>query len=361
MHTQLSNLRRSALARGAALLAASLVWLAPSPARASVVVVDPTHLNGWSIQNFDDNTSSNTTSPTTSGTNATFAVPPATPPLGTGSLRQHVGTDGNDGTRMKTDAFDGMLLSAITSLSYSTYITNYIDGQASYMVLAIDLDNNGTADDFMFFEPVYQTGTYSGDAVQAQNGGNVNLNMWQIWDAKVGGWWLDSDNYGGPPLHTLANYITAHPGARLAFDTAGLRVNAGFGAGAWDNYNGFLDNVTVNSTTYDFENGDKVSANTSGLCISGVHPCVNVPVNFDRSDATPARGLSVTFQLSANLQLCSTPAASIHQGSWLNAYSTTYQVIDNGGGSYTVDQAILGLPCGITTGGQAFTIDVKRV
>ncbi len=105
---------------------------------------------------------------------------------------------------------------------------------------------------------------------------------------------------------------------------------------------------------------DNVSPVTSGLCISNANPCVNVPVNFNRADATGARGLSVTFQLSANLKLCSTPAASIHQGTWLNGYNTTYQVVDNGGGSYTVDQAILGLPCGQTAGGQAFTIDVKK-
>jgi hypothetical protein len=95
---------------------------------------------------------------------------------------------------------------------------------------------------------------------------------------------------------------------------------------------------------------------TAGLCISTAHPCVTVPVVFTRADATPARGVSVTFQLGGGLTLCSTPALSILQGTWLAGYGTNYQVVDNGSGSYTVDQAIMGLPCGVTTGGQLFTL-----
>jgi hypothetical protein len=72
----------------------------------------------------------------------------------------------------------------------------------------------------------------------------------------------------------------------------------------------------------------------------------------------------VTFQLSTNLELCGTPAASIIQGSWLGAWTNkTFQVVSNGGGSYTVDQAILGespTACGVTTGGTLFTVMIKK-
>jgi hypothetical protein len=95
---------------------------------------------------------------------------------------------------------------------------------------------------------------------------------------------------------------------------------------------------------------------TAGLCISTAHPCVTVPVVFTRADATPARGVSVTFQLGGGLTLCGTPALSILKGTWLDGYDVQYLVVDNGGGSYTVDQAINGLPCGATTGGQLFTL-----
>ena len=106
--------------------------------------------------------------------------------------------------------------------------------------------------------------------------------------------------------------------------------------------------------------GSMVMANTAGLCLSPGHGCVSVPVVYTRDESAPARGLSVTVQIeTGKLALCGTPAASIHAGSWLSGYvNTTFQVVDNGGGSYTVDQALLGAPCGVTTGGQLFLIDL---
>src|SRR5262249_39805207 len=35
--------------------------------------------------------------------------------------------------------------------------------------------------------------------------------------------------------------------------------------------------------------------------------------------------------------------------------------VDNGGGSYTVDMTLIGPPCGITTGGRLFTVDLESV
>ncbi len=105
---------------------------------------------------------------------------------------------------------------------------------------------------------------------------------------------------------------------------------------------------------------NNVAASTAGLCISNATPCVAIPVLFNRVDTVPARAASVTFTLSSNLELCSTPGASILPGTWLSAYGSTFQVVDNGGGSYTVDQSILGLPCGVATGGQLFTVAVKK-
>jgi hypothetical protein len=107
--------------------------------------------------------------------------------------------------------------------------------------------------------------------------------------------------------------------------------------------------------------GSLVAANTAGLCISPAHPCVSVPMLFTRNEALPARGISVTFQLDpTRLALCTpgTPLYSIHAGPWASGYNATFQVVDHGGGSYTVDQAILGTPCGITVGGELFRVDV---
>jgi hypothetical protein len=106
--------------------------------------------------------------------------------------------------------------------------------------------------------------------------------------------------------------------------------------------------------------GDNVYPDPPDSCISTANPCLTVPVQFDRTDVTEARGISVTFELSPELELCSTPDASIQQGTWLDSFGSVYQVIDNGGGSYTVDQSILGLPCGTATGGELFTVDVTN-
>ena len=108
-----------------------------------------------------------------------------------------------------------------------------------------------------------------------------------------------------------------------------------------------------------------VAANGSGVCITPSHPCAAVPVLYTRGESTPVRAISVTFQIDpAKLALCTpgSPAASIHAGTWLGSFTNSiFQVTANGGGSYTVDQTLLGLPCGITNGGQLFVIDLKSV
>jgi len=106
-----------------------------------------------------------------------------------------------------------------------------------------------------------------------------------------------------------------------------------------------------------------VAANTTGLAISTAHPCVSVPFNYTRGEATPARAVSVSFQLDGTkLALCSTPDSSVHLGSWFTGFSNTQVLItDDGDGAYTVDVTLLGLPCGITTGGTLFTLDLKSV
>ncbi|MBU2502397.1 right-handed parallel beta-helix repeat-containing protein [bacterium] len=123
----------------------------------------------------------------------------------------------------------------------------------------------------------------------------------------------------------------------------------------------WLDGVGGNCDQYG--NNNVAALDPSG-CVTPGNPCVTVPVVFNRTDATPSRGISVTFQLSPELALC-TPAAlsdinvSTGTGSWAAGYSNlNYQILDNGGGSFTVDQAILGVPCGPTAGGELFTVDV---
>lgn len=92
-----------------------------------------------------------------------------------------------------------------------------------------------------------------------------------------------------------------------------------------------------------------------GVCANATQPCVAVPVAITRVENSHMRGFSVDIQLD-DLTLC----GSITQGTYLNSIgSTAYQVVDNGGGSYTVDCAILGSPCGQTAAtGTLFTVHV---
>ncbi|HMB70089.1 MAG TPA: hypothetical protein VKU85_12290, partial [bacterium] len=99
-----------------------------------------------------------------------------------------------------------------------------------------------------------------------------------------------------------------------------------------------------------------------GSCISIVDSCVTVAVDITREDLTGMRGFTVDVTLTG-LDPCN-GTASFVEGTYLSSFpgiiGTAYQVLDNGGGSYTVDCAILGTPCGQTAAtGTLFTIDVK--
>jgi hypothetical protein len=115
----------------------------------------------------------------------------------------------------------------------------------------------------------------------------------------------------------------------------------------------------VSYTTDFIPNGIAVDP-ASVACLSADAPCDEVEVLFSREDTTPVRGYSVTFELSSELELCDVLSASITEGSYLSGIGTTYfYTTDNGGGSYTVDCSIAGLPCGATGDGVLFTIDVQ--
>ncbi len=87
-----------------------------------------------------------------------------------------------------------------------------------------------------------------------------------------------------------------------------------------------------------------VGPETSPRCISTANPCASAPVRIERTDALPMRGYSVELALSPELALC---GPGITQGSYLSSVGTTVFHV-NGTNPYTVDCAILGLPCGAT-------------
>jgi len=110
---------------------------------------------------------------------------------------------------------------------------------------------------------------------------------------------------------------------------------------------------------------DNVAVDPASVrCLNAAVPCDTVDMVFTRVDMTPVRACSVTFELSPELALCDPdPFVSIRVGDYFSGYGIAppyFNVFDHGSGVYTVDMAILGLPCGPTTSpGELFTIDVQ--
>ena len=221
-------------------------------------VVTPVNSGTWTFSEF-------------AGGTVDFATSPAPLAGGGDESLKFVAGDYPSGADAISRDFAGTKLADLTNLSYSTYVTSFVSGQAPYLILNVDLDNDGDLDKSLFFEPVYQNGTYPGDSVPDQ--GDVTLNTWQTWDALAGGWWdspdedpalgpWDSVPHFGPPVYTLATIAAQYPDAVLFNDptTGTFSITAGYGVAV----TAFADVLTVgandDTVTYNFE------VSTSGDC-----------------------------------------------------------------------------------------------
>ncbi|HKP17105.1 MAG TPA: hypothetical protein VJT84_01420 [Gaiellaceae bacterium] len=227
-----------------AVLAASAAALALAAAGvAATVVVSRGHLSGWAAMN--DTCGGASTGSV--GIARMSGIP------GGGSARFSVGSNGDSYPTFRTGRYDGVKLSNLTALDYFTFVQQAgAGGQAVYIDLYVDNDLNGTQDDTLTFEPVYN--------------GTVSTGVWQHWNALTGQWWADSSG-GPPPLFTLASYIASHPNARIV-GAGGFVLAAGCGAGAWTNFIGFADRLTIGvggrSQTFDFQTGRQGHGNGQG-------------------------------------------------------------------------------------------------
>ncbi len=94
------------------------------------------------------------------------------------------------------------------------------------------------------------------------------------------------------------------------------------------------------------------------VCITPANTCVDVPVQIARTTSDNIRGYSINVQLSGGLTLCSATEDSYLS----NVNSTQFQIVALGGGAYTIDCAILGVPCGATAvSGGLFTLHVASL
>ena len=212
------------------------------------------------------------------------------------------------------------------------------------------------------------------------------LNVWNTWNSVAGPNQLtfnDSNHsgnfgfYGAPTLADLQagtiNWATwaGNPtsgtatGGAINYGTQPVNLISFQTGSGWVSLTSYLDAITINlknGNTYniDLENTPDpvVAAQAPTSCITPATPCVAVPVTIARTTGTNVRGFSVNITVSANLSLC---GANIAEGTFLSGANplTTYQVLSNGGGNYTVDAAILGSPCGATAlAGTLFTVNV---
>ncbi len=287
---------------------------------------------------------------------------PAAPPLGSGSIRLTTGpgdpppppsVSGNGGKSwLATFAHDGTLLSAIATLSYSTYASP-TSGAAAHLTSAInlyvDLDGNGSRDTTLVFEPVYVAGTQ----------GPVIQGTWQTWNTLNGpGWWYTTS--GGFPgqlpspggeYKPLSHYIALFPSAKIVAwgGAPGFNIVTGQNSSGapWANFDGNVDNIVFNTATYDFEPGATVCSATirrtwtatddssnSASCVQTITvedttpPVIpalsNVTVNNDAGLCSAV----VNFTLPAITDNCSTPTvvASPPSGSTFSVGTTTVTV-----------------------------------
>jgi len=268
----------------------------------TTLVVFPGNLQGWQTQ------VSPGLQPTPASTpSVTFVFGPATPPLGRGSAQLSVGSDGGAAAQLRHPGYAGTVLptpipsptptpsptppgelapafpasNELTALAYSTYVQSGGSGsQAPYIILNVDYDNNGTEDDQLVFEPQYQNST----DCPSFNQGNVTNGTWQTWNALNGCWYSKGGVAGSGPgtnVEPLRTITAAQPNARIVNSGdggGGVRIVAGFGAGAWDNFVGNVDNFQIgvgedpdtgtNITAYDFEPKAPPALASNGVIIS---------------------------------------------------------------------------------------------
>jgi hypothetical protein len=189
-------------------------------------------------------------------TSAAFANGPSTPPLGIGSVELAVGANGASSAQLRSAAYGGVRLGELRELRYSTFVRRSGSGSpAPYLILDVDYTGDGRADDFLVFEPVYQSLPYFPPRPQPA----PRRDEWQTWDALRGGWWSvygTADATPGMGVKSLSRILAARPGARIVNSAAtrgGVRLVAGLGAHRWSNFLGYVDRIVVDVTTYDFD------------------------------------------------------------------------------------------------------------
>ena len=161
-------------------------------------------------------------------------------------------------------------------------------------------------------------------------------------------------DWNGSQAYTM----TADPGYLLV---ALLVDGASVGAPATYTFSSVAANHTISAQYELIMNPAPVSAGSPTGTLSSTTASLTVPVTLSRNYANAMRLFHVTLQLSPELTLAG-GTGGITAGGFLASGGdpTTFQVVDNGGGSYSVDGSVLGTSCNVTAlSGTLFNVAVS--
>jgi hypothetical protein len=332
----------------------SIVFAAAASADTNVVV-SPAGLGPW------QSVVSDTTGNFVTDTDATvsWGVNPPGAPAGTGSVTLDTGTNhGDSAPQLVNQALAGTQLAALKTLSYSTLGTLIagptLSGQLPYLVLTLDTNNDGAADDSIIFEPLYQHG-YRADIPDQ---GAIQVGAWQRWDAVAGGWWSGSGNLAGATpgfgVKTLPQILAAAPDARIVqantTPPGGLRIVIGV-RNVPDHLVGSVDALSIDTgtgvTTYDFEPGTQPEQNASLVLVrTAGNVKIQTPAGFQTLSNGSKKVTLGTFVDATHGRVTIT-SASDHHGSYQTGlfYGGRF-VTKQRGGKRPVTEAYLKGPVG---------------
>lgn len=203
----------------------------------STVVVTPTNANGWTkVGGGESDFSSNQAK------------------IGSGSYRFKVDTNGqkhlfNANTR-------NLKLSEITSLSYSSFIESRSSGTAVAPLIRIDTQLPGKN---FLNQPSSVNTTLVWEPANAGAGTSTLTSQWQDWNPLTQGrWWASPKVDAFPNQDTymswadiVNNFPEAKTRANGVYLSAGQNTNT---SAPWNNgFVGYVDNLKINTYTYDFE------------------------------------------------------------------------------------------------------------
>ncbi|MBX3291707.1 MAG: right-handed parallel beta-helix repeat-containing protein, partial [Acidobacteria bacterium] len=301
---------------------------APPAAMATTVVVRPESPDGWTYVTEGG-------SPTGS-----LVTGPGTPPLGIGSAQFGLSAAA-DGRYLGRAGFLGTPLTAITSISYSTYRTSGTDpAYAAAFSFNVDFDltdvNTGWQGR-LTYEP-YFTET-------------VTTGAWQTWNPMAGKWvFSQAPGNAVCPMAvpcTWAQVLTAYPNAGIhpTFGAVGFKAGSG-----WGGFNGNVDSFTLgisgNETTWDFEPSQYIVVDDDGA--GSITDC---------DDPTPASTTLAGALSVANpgdtIRVC---PGTYAQASTLNINVPGVTILGLGPGKPTV-QVASAIGDGITVTASGVTID----